>query len=591
MSNFFSLPYPVRIANDSPTDERFPVADDTVRDQLIIDLRAYEGMIIWHIADDTHYFLKILDTGNPGSSVWETFGDGSGSFFDSRRPINKTPQVGEIPGKDTLVDFNEEIFYGINISTIFINSIDPLQIGELIAPTVKGTFTRNDFDTIDSITVFTHLDVDVGNPPFSALDQIVNISFQVDTPIIALESPAEGYYIEVKATINGDQSTFISLTETVTTIFPILYGAGAIDLNATDKYSVLSKLIESDGNKTLPIDSANNRVYFGIPEEYPSRLFILDSSRLNVLTSLLPDPPIVEVVTSTGLASNWTHNYKIYQALYDTDSPAENFTFVLDETLGVNNNLDEIAEGDVNKHLTKSLKEKLINFQNPLGIGDISPLGAITGFLGDFYKRVDDINNITVLYLYQGGTAGNLNWGRTFDPALEPETVSDIDGSITMADGLFHGILVTSPEAVYNFCEVLIDENNLAGGETCDLRMGLLDNSFNYLAEGQLQLTDATPIGITSFVFDDGAVTTNNPLGLPYFELFGVTPLYLIVGVNNYSAAGNIKLFNGKIKNIGNDIIMFEKSGVTGNIRSEDWTTGRSTATLYPVTLISRENV
>jgi len=55
MANFFSLPFPIRISNDSATDERFSVADDTARDTLITDLRAHQGMIIWHETELKHY--------------------------------------------------------------------------------------------------------------------------------------------------------------------------------------------------------------------------------------------------------------------------------------------------------------------------------------------------------------------------------------------------------------------------------------------------------------------------------------------------------------------------------------------------------
>lgn len=76
MANFFSLPFPVRISNDSPTDERFPVADDAARDQMITDLRAYVGMIVYNEASSQHQFLSVLDPGLPGTSVWVAFGGG-----------------------------------------------------------------------------------------------------------------------------------------------------------------------------------------------------------------------------------------------------------------------------------------------------------------------------------------------------------------------------------------------------------------------------------------------------------------------------------------------------------------------------------
>jgi len=67
----FNLPFSVRISNDQPADgDRALIADDTVRDQLIIDGRAYEGLIIYHQTDKLHYKLKTLGA-TPALSVWE----------------------------------------------------------------------------------------------------------------------------------------------------------------------------------------------------------------------------------------------------------------------------------------------------------------------------------------------------------------------------------------------------------------------------------------------------------------------------------------------------------------------------------------
>lgn len=64
------FPSGFRIAGPSPIDDRLVVPNTGVRDQLIIDGRAFEGMLVYVVgAPGIMYRLEVLG-GTPGTSIW-----------------------------------------------------------------------------------------------------------------------------------------------------------------------------------------------------------------------------------------------------------------------------------------------------------------------------------------------------------------------------------------------------------------------------------------------------------------------------------------------------------------------------------------
>ena len=108
----------------------------------------------------------------------------------------------------------------------------------------------------------------------------------------------------------------------------------------------------------------------------------------------------------------------LYQANYNTNSLAANLVFVIDPTLGVGNTLDDIEEGIINKHLTKSLKEKLINFEGSdyltKAVYDTDDNGIV-----DEAENALKVNSLTV------ETAVPLNTSFTLTTELASLTTTD----------------------------------------------------------------------------------------------------------------------------------------------------------------------
>ena len=308
-----------------------------------------------------HYYKK--DETYDRDQVDALIGVRDTTDFDWNRPTTKSIEAGEIINGDTIEEGLETGFFGPLLSEIEIISIAPLEIGALIAPTVKGVVTRNGADLIQSITIVDSVGIDVGSPTFTGTDAIIEFDFQVDTAIQIAEGSVDSYKIVVESVYNGNPAVSTETTLlAITPIYPILYGIGASGLSATDRYTTLTKLIETDDNKSVIVNSNLNRIHYGVPIEYVDRISINNASE-ELLGSLFPLVPITEQVDSVGLTIDWSHNYKWYESNYNTDSNNATLSFLINlVNISPENTLDDITEGIINKHLTKTLKEKLVNF-------------------------------------------------------------------------------------------------------------------------------------------------------------------------------------------------------------------------------------
>ena len=71
----FNLPFGVRVAGNDPVDkDRYQVGTIAERDQLVTDGRAYDGLQVYVISDQTVFILK-----GTTNSDWEIFGNGTGT--------------------------------------------------------------------------------------------------------------------------------------------------------------------------------------------------------------------------------------------------------------------------------------------------------------------------------------------------------------------------------------------------------------------------------------------------------------------------------------------------------------------------------
>src|SRR3990167_7404486 len=118
----------------------------------------------------------------------------------------------------------------------------------------------------------------------------------------------------------ADDKTTINKSDTMIWRYPILYGAsanGAVNLYTLTKLSTGNNL-DTYGDTPIAFNDTDKYFYFSYPEEYPDLEKIFDGNPVgdDVLSAFTKT---VVSVTSTGLDSNWTHNYKRYRTNNITD--------------------------------------------------------------------------------------------------------------------------------------------------------------------------------------------------------------------------------------------------------------------------------
>lgn len=157
----------------------------------------------------------------------------------------------------------------------------------------------------------------------------------------------------------------------VTVVFPILFGLASAGLNDTNLYTSLQLAITPQANQELTtLGAGPNRFYIAVPDEYSAPVGVKDNDGVELINSMLPaTPAVIANVASSGLAANWTHDYKVYEGQYDVTFTVDNthkLLFVGSTELGIST-LDDILEGVTNKHLTAAEKAILQGLPTPIG--------------------------------------------------------------------------------------------------------------------------------------------------------------------------------------------------------------------------------
>lgn len=120
----------------------------------------------------------------------------------------------------------------------------------------------------------------------------------IDTHTVAV---ATTYSVEV-----SDGTTLVSDSKTYTFVFPFYYGVGAPGLSAAAIVG-LSKIIETNGNKTASFAPTDQVYYFALPQSYGQLSSILDWNGFNIT-----DDFTIRAENLTGL-SGAAEPYYIYE--------------------------------------------------------------------------------------------------------------------------------------------------------------------------------------------------------------------------------------------------------------------------------------
>ncbi len=137
----FNLPGGVRVSNADPLDaDRYVVANNTVRDQLVTDGRVYEGLQIWHVADAKIYYCSHLGV-DAGTTVWTQVGAGGGGSSPAFAGKNLNPlyNISGLDEQDT----------GLTIGSTPVGFVG-VYVNGLLYPLGNGIKTLPFYFTVDN---------------------------------------------------------------------------------------------------------------------------------------------------------------------------------------------------------------------------------------------------------------------------------------------------------------------------------------------------------------------------------------------------------------------------------------------------------
>ena len=260
-----------------------------------------------------------------GGGVGGTGSTSSGSTaFDWSRAIKALPFVGQVPGGTTIAEGLENIYYPFIEATISMNSFSLQEVGLSYSPNIIGTITLNDETVVTDRRV---IDVTGGN---TTLNNPAGNSINYTAPsIIIVSGTTNQYKIEADVGNNGSPTTIESPTRAVSGVYPFFHGMNSTaGMTGSTLYGALTKLVESQGNKNILLNGTNQKIYFCYPATYPDLSSILDQNGFEILGATFPATPDTRLVESTGLQSNYSINYKVYESTNSVTVTSSTFQFI-----------------------------------------------------------------------------------------------------------------------------------------------------------------------------------------------------------------------------------------------------------------------
>ena len=108
---------------------------------------------------------------------------------------------------------------------------------------------------------------------------------------------------------NGQDTTLVASGSTYS-IYPIIWATTSSNLTGSTLYSTGTKIIRPKENTNLNLAANGVYTYFAYDSTYPDLVAILDPNGFNIINGFTKSSISV---TSTGLDTNWTKDYKLYK--------------------------------------------------------------------------------------------------------------------------------------------------------------------------------------------------------------------------------------------------------------------------------------
>jgi hypothetical protein len=268
------------------------------------------------------------NTTNLGEFVWDqdgvlwyidgegnaiSFSSGDVSVFDGNRPILRTPGVGDNLGTSTMEAWLEWWYF--TAPTLSISSMtSPIEVGTTNTYYVSGTTTNSGGATL-SAGYFRQT-----SPSTDTLVSFGSGTSYADTILFTPQQGGSGQFNELSYTFQAKQSwvfgsesgTATSTARTIQGVYPVLYGMSSTDFSVTGNPYTLTKLVQTEGNKTVTL-TGSGYIYYLVPKTWGDYTLsqIIDHNGFNVTASFTSYDV---TVSSSGLTNDWTAvPYKMYK--------------------------------------------------------------------------------------------------------------------------------------------------------------------------------------------------------------------------------------------------------------------------------------
>jgi hypothetical protein len=266
---------------------------------------------------------KYLTTNGTAPS-WATVAAGMDSLYNGNRTISRVPTVGANLGATTFREWlNWWYIANYQQPSINLNSLaTPVEIGTSTVYTLSGstsnpcTFTLsagtvngNSFGAATSFSYsYTHAPT-----TFSTTTMTASQSWSQTGTTCATGSPTTGT---------------TSSSRSINNVHPFLFGMSATSYTSGSvPYNIWTKRVVVEASQTaLTLTGTNMYIYFLVPKTWSDFTVstIVDHNGFNVTPSFTAYDVSV---TSTGLANNWTQDYKLYKLNNLTTASGFNYVY------------------------------------------------------------------------------------------------------------------------------------------------------------------------------------------------------------------------------------------------------------------------
>lgn len=224
-------------------------------------------------------------------------------------------------GGGTVVDFLNNFFFPFipaSVSLTLVPSTTLYEIGNDPSPTIRVNVTANDETLFESGSVRKDgTNTWTITKPVLPATNYDNVDSNITT--------GHTYQAYISASNDGTPGLIASNTRTISFVYPYFWGLSTNpSLSGTTLYGTLTKTIQSySATNNVSFTGTATYIYFCYPDTYTDIVYIYDYNDFDV-TNLFQSSTVS--VTSTGLTSNWTTNYKVWR-LKSSSNPNGTYKF------------------------------------------------------------------------------------------------------------------------------------------------------------------------------------------------------------------------------------------------------------------------